>query len=248
MPQNILIVDDNTNVLEILHQSLSLRTDWNIALARNTREAVREIQRRKFDCIIIDIELGDELGTTLIGQLRSSVHGSESRYVAISAHEDSHTKENCLESGFDVFMQKPLEIRDLIAWVENEVSDFKNQENCQIPFVRAFIDSPQSGLLILANFESTLPGMLTYLSEAIMEKNAQHFAMALHRLKSSLGYLGFQETEGVFLKLKSAVWQGILPSDDLIQELTSEVNSRMSQSKSLLLAKANTDAVHELHV
>lgn len=70
MPPHLLIVDDEPQVVFFLHQVLkSTRPDYVVSTAQTGDQALQIAQREKLDLIIIDYQLKDVDGLTLIAML-----------------------------------------------------------------------------------------------------------------------------------------------------------------------------------
>jgi two-component system chemotaxis response regulator CheY len=61
-PLRLLIVDDDVVQRELLKRAAG-RAGYEISLAASCREAIRCIQSETFDCVVLDLELGDGDGT-----------------------------------------------------------------------------------------------------------------------------------------------------------------------------------------
>ncbi|MBL8133437.1 MAG: response regulator [Anaerolineae bacterium] len=105
----VLIVEDNADLLLLYSKTmgaLGLEIDPVTSLA-NARELV---SRRQYDLIICDMRLGGDHGTDLLRYLKAKqVEGTE---VIIVSGED-HYREACRQLGFDLFLSKPVSMREL---------------------------------------------------------------------------------------------------------------------------------------
>ncbi|MCK6579959.1 MAG: response regulator [Anaerolineae bacterium] len=105
----VLIVEDNADLLLLYSKTmgaLGLEIDPVTSLA-NARELV---SRRQYDLIICDMRLGGDHGTDLLRYLKAKqVEGME---VIIVSGED-HYREACRQLGFDLFLSKPVSMREL---------------------------------------------------------------------------------------------------------------------------------------
>jgi two-component system, OmpR family, KDP operon response regulator KdpE len=71
---------------------------------------------RKFDLLILDMDLPTERGTDLIRNIRDT---SAVPILALSSRGDEEAAITALKCGADDFIQKPFSIRELLARVEN---------------------------------------------------------------------------------------------------------------------------------
>lgn len=78
-----------------------------------------ELLNRTADIIIMDIELPGENGMAILQQLRSIKNMRALGIIMLTGHSDLACRLECLGSGADVFLIKPVEIDELTAYIEN---------------------------------------------------------------------------------------------------------------------------------
>ncbi len=106
--KKILIADD----LELSIYQLSTvlkRIGINPRIARHKEEALSELQKAQFDCVIIDLFIPDSSdGLDLIQAAvkRREEIGSAGKIVVISGTDDTSLIDKCYETGADFYIQK----------------------------------------------------------------------------------------------------------------------------------------------
>ncbi len=106
--KKILIADD----LELsIYQLTTVLKKIGIMprVARHKEEAIAEIQKVSYDCIIIDLFIPDSAdGIELIKEAMAKKRetGKETKIVVISGTDDTNLIESCYELGIDFFIQK----------------------------------------------------------------------------------------------------------------------------------------------
>lgn len=119
MAHNILCIEDNPDNMLLVKRVLEAR-GYNVLEARNGTEGLSMAQDQTVDLILLDINLPDVDGYEIARQLRSSMK-NQLLYVpiiAITANALRGDAEKALEAGCDVYMAKPINIRELWARVE----------------------------------------------------------------------------------------------------------------------------------
>lgn len=106
--KKILIADD----LELSIYQLSTvlkKVGLNPVIARHKNEALSEIQKSHFDCIIIDLFITDSSdGFDLIraAMNKKAEEGQDSKIIVISSTDDTSLIDKCYELGVDFYIQK----------------------------------------------------------------------------------------------------------------------------------------------
>ncbi|MFH1135412.1 MAG: PAS domain S-box protein [Pseudomonadota bacterium] len=138
---NILLVEDypTNQVIALEH----LRNDGHrVELARNGREAVDAFQRRRFDLVLMDIQMPIMDGyaaTQKIREIENKIGappGQDGRprrlpIIAMTAHAFKGYREKCLDAGMDDYITKPLlreELLNLVRRWSPNVARFPNHE------------------------------------------------------------------------------------------------------------------------
>ncbi|WP_108823388.1 two-component regulator propeller domain-containing protein [Dysgonomonas sp. Marseille-P4361] len=129
---SILIVDDNPEIVSYLQGSL--KNEYYVSLAYNAQEAFSILKGdRIYDLIISDIMMPDIDGISFTRTVKSDVNYSHIPIVLLSAKTEVSTKIEGLQSGADVFIEKPFSIMHLKAQIK---SLFDNRRNLLETFNR----------------------------------------------------------------------------------------------------------------
>ncbi len=124
--KRILIVDDNTTSLAILHTILS--SGGLVVTAEEKSEKVQQVieqawaENRPFDLIILDILMPHLDGYALAQMLRHEI--LETRHVPLLAYTSTTEKnaQRCKEAGFNAFLTKPSRREILFKTIEKLLS------------------------------------------------------------------------------------------------------------------------------
>ena len=119
MAYNILYVEDNPDNMLLVKRVLQAR-GYCVLEAPNGMDGLSIAEDHEVDLILLDINLPDITGYEVARRLRKSGK-SELAYVpiiAITANALKGDAEKALEAGCDVYMSKPINIRELSARVE----------------------------------------------------------------------------------------------------------------------------------
>ncbi|HMB22005.1 MAG: response regulator [Chloroflexota bacterium] len=119
MGHNILYVEDNHDNMMLVKRALEAR-GYRLLEAINGLKGVEMAEREDVDLILLDINLPDIDGYEVARRLRSSSKAALAHIpiIAITANALKGDAEKALDAGCDVYMSKPINIRELWARVE----------------------------------------------------------------------------------------------------------------------------------
>lgn len=121
----ILIVDDNPEIISYLQNSL--KNEYYVSVAYSVQEAFSILEGdRIYDLIISDIMMPDIDGISFTKTVKSDVNYSHIPIVLLSAKTEVSTKIEGLQSGADVFIEKPFSIMHLKAQIKSLFDNRKN--------------------------------------------------------------------------------------------------------------------------
>jgi CheY-like chemotaxis protein len=116
---NILLAEDNaTNQLVALH-TLE-RLGYTADVATNGREAVDALRRKRYDLVLMDVQMPEMDGLEATREIVASWREQERPYiVGLSANAMPEDTEAARLAGMDNYVSKPFSTSDLRAIIEN---------------------------------------------------------------------------------------------------------------------------------
>ena len=129
----ILVVDDDPGISRLLRYNLEDR-DTRVIAAVNGLEGMRLLTEEKIDLLILDIKLPDFSGWGILSLLRIS--GVYRRLPVIMISVESLETEIITTYRPDGYLQKPFDVRQLLAMVEKVTSHIKAQGKVTLAEVR----------------------------------------------------------------------------------------------------------------
>ena len=123
MPQKILIVEDNDKNRELLMDILTFH-GYEVYEAANGQEGVSQARALMPDLILTDIQMPIMDGMTAVGILRRDPATSGLKIIALTSFAMRGDEARFMEAGFDGYLTKPINTRELPAlvkgWLENQ--------------------------------------------------------------------------------------------------------------------------------
>jgi two-component system, cell cycle response regulator DivK len=112
--ERIMIVEDNERNIKLLRHLLGARGYGTIE-ARSGEEAVALGRAERPDLVLMGIQLPGMDGVAALRELRSLRETAATPVIAVTAFAMQDDRERLLAAGFDGYIEKPIDVRDLPA-------------------------------------------------------------------------------------------------------------------------------------
>ena len=134
MKQKILIVDDDSNITELISLYL-IKEGFDTKIAGNGREALEILKTYKADLIVLDVMMPEMHGYEVCRTVRKD---SSVPIIMLTAKGETFDKVLGLELGADDYMVKPFETKELIARIKavlrrSSIKDNRNEKKVSYP-------------------------------------------------------------------------------------------------------------------
>lgn len=117
MDSVILIVDDNSDIIEFLSDNLN--TKYTVLSASNGRMAIDLLEKETVHLIVSDIMMPVMDGLEFCNQIKSDIHHCHIPVILLTARKTLESKIEGLENGADAYIEKPFSPRHLLAQIDN---------------------------------------------------------------------------------------------------------------------------------
>ena len=115
--RKVLIVDDDTELVDLLNDVFDRDGRFDIRTANNGFDAGMQVKDFKPDLMVLDVMLPDINGKEVCQRVRSDSTLDDVRIICISGMVEADKIDDLKEAGADDFMQKPFEVDSLFARV-----------------------------------------------------------------------------------------------------------------------------------
>ena len=107
----VLVADDNSTNIEVVRRMLKLEQVHNVLIAKDGQEAYDLVkanmaENQAFDLIFMDVQMPNVDGLQSTRLIRKM--GYAAPIVALTAFSDDTNRKECMESGMDEFLAKPI--------------------------------------------------------------------------------------------------------------------------------------------
>ena len=202
----LLLAEDNA-VNQRLAVSLLQKRGHQVVIAGNGREAVAALERRRFDAVLMDVQMPEMDGFEAAAAIRSrdAASGTHTPIVAMTAHALKGDRERCLAAGMDAYVSKPLQPQELFSVLESLVPAAADSglgparpRTPPAAFDLAAALERVDGDVELMNelgelFLSECPQRMEEIRQAIIQRDGHRLEQRAHALKGSVGNFGAGE-------------------------------------------------------
>lgn len=104
-----VLVAEDSDVNRRLAAGLLKREGFRVTLADNGAHAVSELQKSRYDVVLMDVDMPimDGLAATRTIRQQERITGRYTPVIALTTNMNQH---ECLEAGMDGFLNKPLNV------------------------------------------------------------------------------------------------------------------------------------------
>jgi CheY-like chemotaxis protein len=114
-PLRILLAEDNA-VNQKLALRLLERLGYRADVAANGVEAIRAVERQRYDVVFMDVQMPEMDGLEATRQIcQRWMEHERPRIIAMTANALAEDREACLAAGMDDYLAKPIRVEELVA-------------------------------------------------------------------------------------------------------------------------------------
>jgi len=241
----VLVVEDNGFNRLLLEKTLR---EWGhrVITVENGEEALKRVEERLFDCIILDLWMPNLNGLELAGRLRSrerALKQGQTPIIAYTADTDERTRERALQAGMQEVLCKPLDLQKLCVVLrtyctgaraktgESGASEQKNKSDQELQSfgldAKVMVDmgSDQARIVTYAHLLwEDIEAEKNKLDQAFLLSNREQILEAAHSLKGLCGYLADGQAGELALRLHQGADElPLCALNSLVQKLYSHL-------------------------
>lgn len=232
--KNILIVEDDDINQQVAFQTLhdaGARAD----VVQNGKTALQILDYKKYDCIIMDIQMPEMDGYETTRQIRNK--NINTYIIAMTASALKDEKARCLQAGMNDYVSKPFEPADLVYKILKGTGEKITepattattaaapvQEGLSFDVVyRMFSGNKASVKKLLKELVKQLPQKFEELQRLADEKKWNNFYILAHQVKFNLSVAGMPDASQMAKELEMDARQMI--NLDNVKERVEQIQS-----------------------
>jgi DNA-binding response OmpR family regulator len=121
----ILIIEDNTEISELLHDLL-VREKYEVLISYDGIQGTEFTHKFKPDLILLDLMLPAGGGFYVLDKVKLSSLTKHIPIVVLTASKDTEHRNRAIKMGVDAFLEKPYEPQVLLSTIRGLISGQKN--------------------------------------------------------------------------------------------------------------------------
>jgi two-component system sensor histidine kinase EvgS len=120
----LLVEDDPVNRLTLRRMLDNM--GYATHLAENGKQALAELEKQRFCCVLMDVQMPVMDGVSATRELRGAAMNHPNRdvpVVALTAHAMSGDREQFLSAGMTDYLAKPVNMKDLADALQRAIAE-----------------------------------------------------------------------------------------------------------------------------
>ena len=198
MARDILVVEDDSNIVELIRMYLE-KEGFDVRIANNGGKAIEEFQKKEPDLMLLDIMLPVMDGWGVCAKVRET---SKVPIIMLTAKSEVMDRIHGLEMGADDYLVKPFEMKELIARINAVLrrSEIPDDTRKRLSFDKLAIDLDSYELVVDGKKIDTPPKELELLYHLASTPNRVYTRNQLLDEVWGFDYFGDSRTVDVHIK------------------------------------------------
>ena len=235
-PKHVLLVDDNQVNLTLASELIRL---WGhrVSTTDNARQALEMFRRERFDLVVLDIQMPEIDGVSLLGMMREQDPVNRTPIAALTANVLNDEAGRLIELGFDYFLEKPIDEDRFRALVDGEPGhlELKDQAteggpdspDCTIDFAGSLALCADNESLLRQIFEiirRDIPEQRRQLEEALRRDEREKISAIAHKLHGVTCYACLPRLKTCIIEFQQALKSA---ADKTVESMLGEIDDEL---------------------
>jgi PAS domain S-box-containing protein len=221
--QKVLVADDNGVNLKLISVLLA-KYKIEAVLAKDGEEAVSLFERGDYPLVFLDIHMPKMDGIEAMKAIKER-GAQDSKIVALTANANLGDKERFLEAGFDAYLQKPIDEKELLSVLEAYL-DGKTSDYVKLLEERLGLDK-ESIAMLLEEFVQNSVSEIVDMNTAVENGDLEKLFELAHKIKGAAANLRLENIRTIAMQIEQNALKEVKECDyySLIESLDKEIAS-----------------------
>jgi CheY-like chemotaxis protein len=247
--RRVLYIEDNLANVLLVERLLEHRPEVELIVAMHGQLGLELAVEHQPDLVLVDINLPDLSGHTVLRRLREDPRTSGTPIVVVSADATPSQTASCKAAGADHYLTKPFDIPAFFAVVD----DYLDRDSAVDPFVTPAVATPEgfepsvlellrrihdrdgsTDLIDAYERESRL--QLRQLIQASAQSDVTEAQRLAHSMKGATGTVGAVQLTELLAQLERAIGEGHDDVGPLVVAVSDELDRAVSVLRQLFVA------------
>jgi PAS domain S-box-containing protein len=211
---DVLVAEDYDVNRMLIESIFEKYKNINLAFAINGKDAIEKLQEKKYDLVLMDINMPVLNGIDATNYIRQKLE-LDVPIVALTANALQGDKEKYLRCGMNEYLSKPIELPAL----ENILYKYsKSEDERNLSYIQTIVEklknkigiSESVSLRLLGTFSQSLKEILPDLQSALELKDTAKIYATAHKLKGAAGALYIDDISELMAKIEEAANKGVV--------------------------------------
>ncbi|HET7791511.1 MAG TPA: response regulator [Gemmatimonadales bacterium] len=214
----VLLAEDN-KVNQQVAVAMLVKRGHQVEVVGDGRAAVDAVRRRRYDAVLMDIQMPEMDGFEATHAIRALPDGGAIPIIALTAHALSGERERCLAQGMSGYLAKPFKGHELYAVVEGPAERPAAPLPASAPsgapvdlegFRRIMRESGAETAVdvVLETFSEEAPKRLRALELAVAARDAVEVNRVAHAFRGSAATIGAHDLAAMLQEVETAAHTG----------------------------------------
>lgn len=208
---NILMAEDNLINIKFI-QSLFKEYKIQADVARNGKEAIEKFVQKKYDLVLMDIEMPEMNGYETTSIIRKKFK-SEIPIIAMTANAMAGERDKCIKMGMDDYISKPIKAETLFEKMHNATFEKNSSRNrgkvTNLTFLVTTMNGHKEAIREkIGVFIEQNPQDMDLLQHAIATENYIAIKNCAYKIKTAASLMGITEMHNVLNEVEQLAASG----------------------------------------
>jgi len=184
--KSILIIDDEIEMLDSLKKIFLSKGDYDITAIQNSAEAMKKIEKEKYDLILTDLKMKNFSGLDILRH--ANKHIKNPNVIVMSGYGTIESSVEAMKEGAFDFMEKPFTSKKLLECVERSLAQSSNEEAMEVDTkgsdneIRGIVFQSEKFNDVMQLVKKVAPGNMNVLITGESGTGKELIARAIHSL------------------------------------------------------------------
>jgi len=247
--QRVLYIEDNLANVLLVERLLEHRPNVELIVAMHGQLGLELATEHRPDLMLIDINLPDLSGHTILRRLRADPRTSGTPIVIVSADATPSQIATCKAAGANHYLTKPFDIPAFFAVID----EYLEREDAASPFVARAIATPDGfeptvlemlrrihdhdgSTDLIDGYERESRLQLRQLIQANAQSDVADAQRLAHSMKGATGTVGAVHLTGLLAELERAIGEGRDDVGALVVAVSDELDRAVSVLRQLFVS------------